>query len=168
MKFLLVGLMACVGLMGCGKTPVAKETAQVNSDSLTLQQADAILAEPVITKSAATQTVTPTVTGPAVANMVENKDAGPLVDTPTTIAPASVAAAADTAVVDTASDSSDTPDGAAIQKALKNLGLYSGVVDGKIGPKTKEAIREFQRKNNLTVDGKVGPKTWELLQKAQG
>lgn len=50
-----------------------------------------------------------------------------------------------------------------IQKALKNAGLYTGSVDGKIGPKTKKAIEEFQSKNDLTADGKVGPKTWEKL-----
>lgn len=50
-----------------------------------------------------------------------------------------------------------------IQKALKNAGLYTGTVDGKIGPKTKKAIEEFQSKNGLTADGKVGPKTWEKL-----
>lgn len=55
------------------------------------------------------------------------------------------------------------PDAIAIQTALKNLGLYAGVIDGKIGPKTKEAIREFQRQNQLVVDGKVGPKTWAVL-----
>ncbi|MDD4954631.1 MAG: peptidoglycan-binding domain-containing protein [Candidatus Omnitrophica bacterium] len=50
-----------------------------------------------------------------------------------------------------------------IQKALKGAGLYSGSIDGKIGPKTKKAIEEFQSKNGLTADGKVGPKTWEKL-----
>jgi len=50
-----------------------------------------------------------------------------------------------------------------IQKALKNAGFYTGEIDGKIGPKTIEAIKEFQEKNNLKVDGKVGPKTWERL-----
>ncbi len=50
-----------------------------------------------------------------------------------------------------------------IQQALKNAGLYEGEVDGKIGPKSKKAIEEFQAKNNLTVDGKVGRKTWEKM-----
>lgn len=50
-----------------------------------------------------------------------------------------------------------------IQTALKSAGLYSGEVDGKSGPKTKAAIEEFQKANNLKVDGKVGPQTWTAL-----
>ncbi|MGE5197108.1 MAG: peptidoglycan-binding domain-containing protein [Deltaproteobacteria bacterium] len=50
-----------------------------------------------------------------------------------------------------------------IQTALKNAGYYAGNVDGKLGPKTKAAIEEFQKASGLTVDGKVGPKTWNLL-----
>jgi murein L,D-transpeptidase YcbB/YkuD len=50
-----------------------------------------------------------------------------------------------------------------IQTALKNAGLYAGEVDGKVGPKTKKAIEEFQKANGLKADGKVGPKTWALL-----
>ncbi len=50
-----------------------------------------------------------------------------------------------------------------IQTALKNAGLYGGEVDGKAGPKTKAAIEEFQKANNLKVDGKVGPQTWAAL-----
>lgn len=60
----------------------------------------------------------------------------------------------------------ENPDEKMIQQALKNLGLYAGDIDGSIGPKTKEAIKEFQTKNNLTSDGKVGPKTWAVLKNA--
>lgn len=52
-----------------------------------------------------------------------------------------------------------------IQAALKNAGYYEGSVDGKIGPKSQEAILGFQRDNNLTTDGKVGQKTWSKLKK---
>ncbi len=52
-----------------------------------------------------------------------------------------------------------------IQTALKNAGYYTGSVDGKVGPKTKKAIEEFQKANSLKADGKVGPKTWEALGK---
>ncbi len=52
-----------------------------------------------------------------------------------------------------------------IQKALKNAGFYAGSIDGKLGPKTKKAIEEFQRSKGLKGDSKVGPKTWAELEK---
>ncbi len=52
-----------------------------------------------------------------------------------------------------------------IQTALKNAGFDPGSIDGKIGPKTKKAIKDFQGANGLTADGKVGPKTWAKLSK---
>jgi len=52
-----------------------------------------------------------------------------------------------------------------IQTALKNAGFYSGAIDGKIGKKTKEAIKEFQKANGLKADGIVGKQTWSKLQK---
>jgi len=50
-----------------------------------------------------------------------------------------------------------------IQTALKNAGYYTGSIDGKIGPKSKRAIEEFQKAHGLVADGKVGPKTWAAL-----
>jgi len=47
-----------------------------------------------------------------------------------------------------------------IQKALKGAGLYEGKIDGRIGPKTKAAVVEFQRKHGLKADGVIGQKTW--------
>ena len=55
------------------------------------------------------------------------------------------------------------PTGIEIQTALKHAGFYAGSIDGKIGPKSKKAIEDFQTANGLKVDGKVGPKTWEVL-----
>ncbi|MBI4707491.1 MAG: peptidoglycan-binding protein [Candidatus Omnitrophica bacterium] len=52
-----------------------------------------------------------------------------------------------------------------IQTALKNSNFYAGEVDGKLGPKTKAAIEEFQKANGLKVDGKVGPMTWQAMSK---
>ena len=52
-----------------------------------------------------------------------------------------------------------------IQTALAKAGLYTGSIDGKIGPKTKAAIMKFQQAKGLKADGKVGPKTWAELQK---
>lgn len=55
-----------------------------------------------------------------------------------------------------------------IQAALKAAGFYAGSIDGKIGPKTKKAIIEFQKAKGLKADGKVGPKTWAVLEKYLG
>ncbi len=50
-----------------------------------------------------------------------------------------------------------------VQQTLKSAGFYQGPVDGKMGPQTREAVREFQRINGLKVDGVVGRHTWEKL-----
>ena len=50
-----------------------------------------------------------------------------------------------------------------IQGALKNAGYYDGAIDGKMGPKTKEAIKEFQKEYGLKPDGVVGTKTRSKL-----
>lgn len=52
-----------------------------------------------------------------------------------------------------------------IQTSLKNAGFYKGPVDGKIGPKTKEAIRSFQKAKGLKPDGIVGKRTSSELSK---
>jgi len=50
-----------------------------------------------------------------------------------------------------------------IQQALKNAGFYKGDIDGKIGLKTKGAIKAFQKSKGLIADGVVGQKTWNEL-----
>lgn len=50
-----------------------------------------------------------------------------------------------------------------IQQALKGAGYYTGEVDGKIGPGTRESIKAFQRDNGLDADGVVGRRTWTKL-----
>jgi murein L,D-transpeptidase YcbB/YkuD len=50
-----------------------------------------------------------------------------------------------------------------IQTALKNAGFDPGPIDGRKGKQTKEAVKAFQKANNLAVDGKVGKQTWILL-----
>ena len=51
------------------------------------------------------------------------------------------------------------PKVAAVQVALKRVGLYNATVDGVRGPLTKAAIISFQRSRGLSVDGVVGPQT---------
>ena len=52
-----------------------------------------------------------------------------------------------------------------VQTALKNASLYTGAIDGKMGPLTEQAVRSFQSAHNLKADGKVGPLTWTELSK---
>lgn len=50
-----------------------------------------------------------------------------------------------------------------IQTRLKNWGYYKGSVDGKYGAQTQKAVKEFQRKNGLTVDGIAGSSTLKAM-----
>lgn len=50
-----------------------------------------------------------------------------------------------------------------VQKALVRAGFDPGPVDGRMGKKTKSAIKQFQRRNNLKADGVVGDRTWSQL-----
>lgn len=52
-----------------------------------------------------------------------------------------------------------------VQKALKNAGLDPGPIDGKMGRLTTEAIRAFQRDNNLPETGRANEATQVLLWK---
>ena len=53
-----------------------------------------------------------------------------------------------------------------LQKALHRAGFNPGPIDGRIGKKTRSAVRAFQRRNNLKADGVVGERTWSALQGA--
>lgn len=50
-----------------------------------------------------------------------------------------------------------------IQTKLKNWGYYDGAIDGKYGAATQKAVKEFQRKNGLTVDGIAGSATLSAM-----
>ena len=51
-----------------------------------------------------------------------------------------------------------------IQSLLLRIGYNPGAVDGIFGQQTQNAVRAFQRDNNLTPDGIVGPITWSYFQ----
>ena len=55
-----------------------------------------------------------------------------------------------------------------IQQRLNNLGYNAGLADGKLGPRTKNAIVAFQRDHDLKIDGIAGQKTQEQLKKTHG
>lgn len=51
------------------------------------------------------------------------------------------------------------PDVALLQRKLKELSFYEGHIDGLYGAKTVRAVRDFQRKSNITGDGITGRET---------
>lgn len=51
----------------------------------------------------------------------------------------------------------------AVQQKLKELGYYSGSVDGVYGQGTRNAVIAFQKANGLTADGVVGQNTARAL-----
>lgn len=55
-----------------------------------------------------------------------------------------------------------------VQARLNNLGYNTGAVDGIQGPRTTEAVKEFQTKYQLKVDGIVGPITRGKLVEVHG
>lgn len=68
-----------------------------------------------------------------------------------------------TSGVETLKLGSEGADVKRMQQRLKNLGYYSGSVDGKFGQGTEQSVRDFQANNGLTVDGKAGKRTLEVL-----
>src|SRR6266436_5408652 len=49
-----------------------------------------------------------------------------------------------------------TPNPDRIKQTLKDNGVYSGPINGVMGPDTREAIRSFQQTNNLHVTADRG------------
>jgi len=55
--------------------------------------------------------------------------------------------------------SGDTEHVKAVQQALKDQGLDPGPIDGKMGAKTKSALREYQQKQGLKATGRLDSET---------
>ncbi|UFU00377.1 N-acetylmuramoyl-L-alanine amidase [Radiobacillus kanasensis] len=53
------------------------------------------------------------------------------------------------------------------QKRLKELGFYTGRIDGIFGPLTEKAVIEFQKAEGIGVDGIIGPVTLGRLKNPQ-
>lgn len=50
-----------------------------------------------------------------------------------------------------------------VQLALQRAGFDPGPIDGKMGRRTREALRQFQQAQGLLVDGRIGPQTISRL-----
>lgn len=50
-----------------------------------------------------------------------------------------------------------------LQENLTMLDFYSGSITGSYGRLTKEAVRQFQKENDLSADGVAGPRTFKKL-----
>ncbi|HSD23576.1 MAG TPA: peptidoglycan-binding protein [Solirubrobacterales bacterium] len=64
-----------------------------------------------------------------------------------------------------AAASAGSADIAALQVAMRAVGLYPHPVDGISGPWTQGAVRTFQTRHGLTADGIAGPQTRRALGK---
>ncbi|MGM0413899.1 MAG: cell wall hydrolase [Bacillota bacterium] len=54
-------------------------------------------------------------------------------------------------------------DVAVLQRLLQDVGVYEGRIDGLFGPNTEEALRRFQKDNDLKVNGEVNEETLNQL-----
>lgn len=54
------------------------------------------------------------------------------------------------------------------QQALQEAGLYKGKVDGKFGPQTKNAVKQFQKENGLKQTARLDSATMKKLTEAGG
>jgi len=50
-----------------------------------------------------------------------------------------------------------------IQDGLHRLGYDPGAVDGRLGPRTEDAIRHYQQDNGLAADGQATPQLWDQI-----
>jgi peptidoglycan hydrolase-like protein with peptidoglycan-binding domain len=53
-----------------------------------------------------------------------------------------------------------------IQSKLAQQGFDPGPTDGRLGPKTRSAITQYQQKNNLLVDGNASPELLAHMQRS--
>ena len=142
MLFFAAALMVMpLAVVGCkGKVDKEAGASKIETTEAVAPVEDVVVTQSPVTEPSATQVV--------------NQETIP----PT----AAVPPAADTATAVGRDKTSKNKD---IQTALKAANFYTGNIDGKMGPKTKKAIVEFQKAKGLKADGKVGTKTWVELEK---
>ncbi len=150
-RILLVVLAVCVGLcvFGCQKKQQSLEEMQ---QPMSPEDLNRLTSQPLVPAPA------PADPGTGVSAPMESFPSGTIVSTTTDVP-------VEQKLEPLPPSGPFKPSDKEIQTALKNAGYYTGAIDGKIGPRSKQAIEEFQKANGLTVDGKVGPKTWAVLGK---
>ena len=136
----VIGLMIVpLAIFGCkGKAQKEGEAANISATEATVPTEEVVVTQAPVTEPASTQVVSQEVP-------------------PTAAVPQSANAAA--------APTTSSEHNKEVQAALKAAGFYTGNVDGKMGPKTKKSVMEFQKAKGLKADGKVGPKTWVELEK---
>jgi len=80
-----------------------------------------------------------------------------------TVAPLLCVLAATSLAAPASAEARGTPNTAALQVALKALHHYRGGIDGINGPRTRRAVRRYQRAHRLPVDGVAGARTRAAL-----
>jgi len=140
--FAVALMIVPLAVVGCkGKVDKEAEMAKFETTEAVAPAEDVVITQSPVTEPSATQAV--------------NQETIP----PT----AAVPSAADTMIL--GAGQAKLSRNKDIQTALKAANFYTGNIDGKIGPKTKKAIVEFQKAKGLKTDGKVGSKTWMELEK---
>jgi peptidoglycan hydrolase-like protein with peptidoglycan-binding domain len=54
-----------------------------------------------------------------------------------------------------------------MQRELTQLGLYEGVADGMLGPRTDQAIREFEKSQGLRITGEPSTTLLDMMRRAR-
>ena len=81
----------------------------------------------------------------------------------TALKPSATKTKAQTAFLPTLREGSQGPVVRELQDLLNDRGFNCGKPDAEFGPKTKQAVEDFQRAQGLSQDGVVGQNTWDRL-----
>jgi cell wall-associated NlpC family hydrolase len=81
----------------------------------------------------------------------------------TTLKPSANKTKAQTTFLPTLREGSQGPVVRDLQNLLNERGFNCGKPDAEFGPKTKQAVKDFQRAQGLSQDGVVGQNTWDRL-----
>lgn len=163
---LLTMLCLCLTLTGCYVPP-----DEITDDSLDTGGEDAILFRTVPPSATATPTEAPETSTPESTNW-DNWEATVTPDPMTSLEPVRTipvitlpptATPAPTSAPSSLKKGSSGADVKKVQQRLRELGYYSGSIDGDYGAGTESAVKAFQRNNGLEADGKVGSRTLAKL-----